>query len=51
MFFSTLPPPTENTNSVSAFASREPRSHSTNTLAHPSSLMRAVSSETLSVGA
>ena len=40
----------ENEQSVLAL-SREPRSHSTNTLAQPSSLVRAVSSETLSVGA
>jgi D-sedoheptulose 7-phosphate isomerase len=43
--------PTEKTSSRSRLVSREPRSHSANTLAQPSSLVRAVSSDTLSVGA
>jgi hypothetical protein len=51
MFLARLPPPTENTNRPSSARSRLQRSHSTNTLAQPSSLVRAVSSETLSVGA
>ena len=50
-FFSRLPPPTENTRIRSSGLSRLTRSHSTKTVAQPSSLVRAVSSETLSVGA
>ena len=51
MFFSRLPPPTENTNSASSLRSRLPFSQATNTVSQPSSLVRAVSSDTLSVGA
>ncbi len=47
---STLPPPTEKTRTASRCASRDPRSHSAYELSHPSSLIRAVSSETLSEG-
>ena len=43
--------PTENTNTPSSLRSRLPFSHATNTVSHPSSLVRAVNSETLSVGA
>ena len=50
-FFSRLPPPTESTKIRSSGLSRLRRSHSTKTVAQPSSLVRAVSSETLSVGA
>src|SRR5271165_293972 len=50
-FFSRLPPPTERMKRQSRLLSLPVRSHSTNTLAHPSSFVRAVSSETLSVGA
>ena len=50
-FFSRLPPPTESTRIRSSGFSRLTRSHSTKTVAQPSSLVRAVSSETLSVGA
>src|SRR5215213_3690442 len=50
-FFSRLPPPTEKTNSASSALSRLTLSHSTNTVSQPSSLVRAVSSDTLSVGA
>src|SRR3972149_5838523 len=49
-FFSRFPPPTEKTNTMSPAFSRLPLSHSTKTLAHPSSFVRAVSSDTLSVG-
>ena len=41
----------EHERCASSVRSRLPRSHSTNTLAQPSSLVRAVSSDTLSVGA
>ena len=51
IFFSRLPPPTDMTNSASRDDKRLVRSHSTNVVSHPSSLVRAVSSETLSVGA
>src|SRR5436189_3472431 len=50
-FFSRLPPPTDNTRTASFALSRLPLSHSAKTDGHPSSLVRAVSSETLSVGA
>src|SRR6188474_800385 len=50
-FFSRLPPPTDNTRIASFPLSRLPLSHSAKTEGHPSSLVRAVSSETLSVGA
>ena len=50
-FFSKLPPPTERMKIKSLEFNLLPRNHSTNTLAQPSSLVRAVSSETLSVGA
>ena len=50
-FFSRLPPPTERMNRQSLLFSLLVRSHSTKTLAQPSSFVRAVSSETLSVGA
>jgi hypothetical protein len=50
-FFSTLPPPTDNTRIASFALSRLPLSHSTKTDGHPSSFVRAVSSDTLSVGA
>jgi hypothetical protein len=49
-FFSTFPPPTEKTSTASSAPMREIFSHSANELSHPSSLTRAVSSETLSVG-
>ena len=52
MFFSRLPPPTENTNTrVLLAAAGCPSAMPTNTVSQPSSLVRAVSSETLSVGA
>src|SRR5581483_649640 len=50
-FFSALPPPTENTSRPSMSDRRLPRSQAANAVSQPSSLMRAVSSETLSVGA
>src|SRR4030095_6248080 len=50
-FFSRLPPPTDKTKIASLSLSRLPLSHSVKTEGHPSSLVRAVSSETLSVGA
>ena len=50
-FFSRSPPPTENTKTPSAARNRLPASHAANTVSHPSSLVRAVSSDTLSVGA
>jgi hypothetical protein len=50
-FFSRSPPPTEKTRRPSSERRREPTSHSEKTVSHPSSLVRAVSSETLSVGA
>jgi hypothetical protein len=48
--FSALPPPTENTSTASLPLIREPFSHSLNVVSQPSSLARAVSSETLSMG-
>src|SRR5580658_6148344 len=48
--FSRLPPPTEKTSTQSAAPRRLTRSHASNTVAQPSSLVRAVNSETLSVG-
>ena len=45
-----LPPPTDNTRIASFSLSRLPLSQSAKTEDHPSSLVRAVSSETLSVG-
>src|SRR5262249_52564874 len=48
---SRLPPPTEKTSTPSPWRTREPRSHSTKEESQPSSLIRAVSSLTLSVGA
>ena len=51
MFFSIFPPPTENTTTPSFAASLLTLSHSTKIDAQPSSLVRAVSSDTLSVGA
>ena len=50
-FFSRLPPPTENTSTASRAPSRDTLSHSEKLVSQPSSLTRAVSSETLSVGA
>jgi hypothetical protein len=50
-FFSRLPPPTEKMRMPSLPLMREPLSHSAKIVAQPSSLVRAVSSETLSVGA
>jgi hypothetical protein len=47
---SSEPPPTLNTRSASRWDSLEIVSHSLNTVSQPSSLTRAVSSETLSVG-
>src|SRR4051812_14955586 len=49
-FRSRLPPPTEKTNTTSSAFRRLPCSHATNTDSHPSSLVRAVNSETLSTG-
>jgi hypothetical protein len=51
MFFSRLPPPTENTSTPSAAVSRLAASQLANTVSQPSSLVRAVISATLSVGA
>jgi hypothetical protein len=55
MFGDTLrsrsPPPTEKTNRASSTPRREPSSQPENTVSQPSSLARAVSSDTLSVGA
>src|SRR5581483_6399983 len=48
---SASPPPTERTRIASLALARDVLSHSMNTVAQPSSLVRAVSSETLSVGA
>ena len=45
------PPPTENTRTASSARSREPRSQAAYAPSQPSSLTRAVSSETLSLGA
>src|SRR5580704_17276717 len=47
-FFSTLPPPTENTRTASLELIREPSSQPEKQLSQPSSLARAVSSDTLS---
>ena len=49
-FFSRLPPPTEKTSRPSRAPSRDTLSHSEKLVSQPSSLTRAVSSETLSVG-
>src|SRR6266702_931521 len=46
-FFSRLPPPTENTNTASLADARLVRSQAANTVSQPSSLVRAVSSDTL----
>src|SRR5688572_30762508 len=46
-FFAASPPPTENMSSASFSPARLPLSHSANTVSHPSSLVRAVSSDTL----
>ncbi len=51
MFFSRLPPPTEKTKTRVLAAQPAARSQAANTVSQPSSLVRAVSSETLSVGA
>ena len=48
--FSRLPPPTENTNTASLSLARLVRSQAAKTVSQPSSLVRAVSSETLSTG-
>ena len=48
---SRLPPPTENTRIASPARSWLTFSHAENVVSQPSSLVRAVSSETLSVGA
>ncbi len=45
-----LPPPTDMTKSMSWGRRRLPCSQVTNTLSQPSSLVRAVNSETLSTG-
>jgi hypothetical protein len=45
------PPPTEKMNTIPLASSRLPFSQFTKTVSRPSSLTRAVSSETLSVGA
>ena len=45
------PPPTEKTRIASRDESRERSSHASKVVSQPSSLVRAVSSETLSVGA
>ena len=50
MFFSALPPPTEKTITASSALMRLPRSQLAKTVGQPSSLVRAVSSEMLSVG-
>jgi hypothetical protein len=50
-FFSRLPPPTEEMKSASLGLSGLVSNQSTKTLSQLSSLVRAVSSETLSVGA
>src|SRR6202158_5239810 len=50
-FFSRLPPPTEKTRTPSRELILEPSSHAAKQVSQPSSLARAVSSETLSVGA
>jgi len=48
--FSRLPPPTEKTRTASLSLIRDPLSHSLKVVSQPSSLARAVSSETLSMG-
>jgi hypothetical protein len=48
--FSSLPPPTEKMTTASALPSRLPCNYAENTVSHSSSLVRAVSSDTLSVG-
>jgi len=50
-FFSAFPPPTDKISSASPPLMREPSSHLEKTVSHPSSFTRAVSSDTLSVGA
>jgi hypothetical protein len=50
-FFSRSPPPTEKTNTASFSFDRLVSSHAAKTVGQPSSFVRAVSSETLSVGA
>ena len=50
-FFSRFPPPTEKMSNPSFALMRLPLSHSLKTVAQPSSFVRAVNSETLSVGA
>src|SRR5690348_12896269 len=50
-FFSRLPPPTDNTRTPSRDCSRLVRSQLSNIVGQPSSLVRAVNSDTLSVGA
>lgn len=49
-FFFLLPPPTENINIASFLFNLDIFNHSTKTVFQPSSLVRAVNSETLSVG-
>jgi hypothetical protein len=51
MFRSASPPPTEKMSSASSGRSWETSSHDENVVSQPSSLVRAVSSLTLSVGA
>ena len=51
MFLAASPPPTENISRASPADRRETLSHSAKAVSKPSSLIRAVSSETLSVGA
>ena len=51
MFRSASPPPTEKTSTASSGPSRETSSQAENEVSQPSSLVRAVSSLTLSVGA
>ena len=50
-FFSRFPPPTEKIRMASLALPRLTLIHSENTVGQPSSLVRAVSSETVSVGA
>ena len=50
MLRSRLPPPTEKIHSTSFAVARLPRNHAAKTVSQPSSLVRAVSSETLSTG-
>src|SRR6516164_5408062 len=47
---SASPPPTENIRIASSLSSRLVSSQAVNTLSQPSSLVRAVNSETLSIG-